>query len=178
MGSVRHFCLALRQFRKAPGFSLTIILMLALGIGATTTTFSLVEGVLLRPLPFRSPQRLVLVGDHLGHGGLQLSVTGAEVATYEHDARAFSSMGAYVTKSWELSGGPLSESVNGARVTAGVFHTLGISPIVGRVFTQQEVDAHTPLAVISYALWLNRYHRDPHIISSTLTLDRKNYTII
>lgn len=175
---MRHFSFALRQFRKTPGFSLTIILTLAVGIGATTAIFSIVEGVLLRPLPFRNPQRLVLVGDHLGHGGLRLSVTAAEVATYEHATRAFSSMGAYITNSWELSGGPLSESVNGARVTAGVFHTLGIAPIVGRVFTQQEVDAHAPLAVISYALWLNRYHRDPHVIGSTLTLDRRNYTII
>lgn len=175
---MRHLRLALRQFRKAPGFSVAVILMLALGIGATTTIFSLVEGVLLRPLPFHDPQRLVLVGDHLGHGGLRLSVTAAEVATYEHATRAFSSMGAYVTKSWELSGGPLSESVSGARVTAGVFRTLGIVPIVGRVFTQQEVDAHAPLAVISYVLWLNRYHRNPHIIGSALTLDRRSYTII
>src|SRR5690348_2116316 len=98
MDSVRHLRLALRQFRKAPGFSLTIILTFALGIGATTAIFSLVEGILLRSLPFRDPQRLVLLGDHLGNG-LNLSVTAAEVAIYEHAARAFSSMGAYISKS-------------------------------------------------------------------------------
>jgi putative ABC transport system permease protein len=177
MDSARHFRSALRQFRKAPGFSLTIILTFALGIGATTTIFSFVEGVLLRSLPFRDPQRLVLLGDHLGKG-LNLSVTAAEVATYEHATQTFSSMGAYITKSWELSGGPLSESVNGARVTASVFPTLDIVPIVGRVFTQQEDDAHAPVAVISYSLWLNRFHRDPHITDATITLDRRNYTII
>src|SRR5580658_2604792 len=118
---MRNFRLALNQLRKAPSFSLTIVLTLALGIGATTAVFSLVEGVLLRPLPFRDPQRLVLLGDRLGDG-LQLGVTPPEVATYEHAARAFSSIGAWVTTSWELSGGPLSESVNGARLTAGVFH--------------------------------------------------------
>jgi putative ABC transport system permease protein len=174
---MRDLRLALRQFRKAPGFSFTIVLTLALGIGATTAIFSLVEGVLLRPLPFRNPQRLVLLGDRLGDG-LQLGVTAAEVSTYEHAARVFSSVGAYITTSWELSGGPLSESVNGARLTAGVFPTLGIAPIVGRVFTQQEDDAHAPVAVISYALWLSRFHREAHIAGATITLDRRNYTIL
>ncbi|MGC2621498.1 MAG: ABC transporter permease [Acidobacteriaceae bacterium] len=168
---------ALRQLRKSPAFSLTIILTLALGIGATTAIFSLVEGVLLRPLAFRDPQRLVLVGDRLGDG-LELGVTAPEVATYQHAARAFSSMGAYITTSWELSGSVLSESVNGARLTAGVFPTLGVAPVVGRVFTQQEDDGHAPVAVISYALWLNHYHRDPHIAGSIITLDRRNYIIV
>jgi len=174
---MRDLRLALRQLRKAPGFSLTIVLTLALGIGATTAIFSLVEGVLLRPLPLRDPQHLVLLGDRLGDG-LQLGVTAVEVATYEHATLAFSSMGAYITTSWELSGGPLSESVNGARLTASVFPTLGIAPIVGRVFTQQEDEAHAPVAVISYALWLNRFHRDPHVAGATITLDRRNYTIV
>ena len=104
---MRDFRLALRQLRKAPGFSLAIVVTLALGIGGTTAIFSLVEGVLLRPLPFRDPQHLVLLGDRLGDGP-QLGVTGSEVATYEHVAQAFSSIGAYFNTSWELSGGPLS----------------------------------------------------------------------
>ena len=174
---MRDLRLALRQLLKAPGFTLTIVLTLAVGIGATTAIFSLVEGTLLRPLPFRDPRRLVLLGDRLGDG-LQLGVTAFEVATYEHTAQTFSSMGAYVTTSWELSGGPLSESVNGARLTASVFPVLDIAPTLGRVFTDQEDDAHAPVAVISYALWLNRFHRDPHIAGATITLDRRNYTIV
>jgi predicted permease len=173
---MRDLRLAFRKLRNAPGFSLAIVITLALGIGATTAIFSLVEGILLRPLPFQNPQRLVLLGDRLGDG-LQLGVTAPEVATYAHSARAFSSMGAYITTSWELSG-PLSQSVNGARLTAGVFPTLGVAPIVGRIFTQQEDDAHAPVAVISYALWLNRYHRDPKIVGAVITLDRRNYTIL
>ena len=174
---MRSLRFALRQIRKAPGFSLTIVLTLALGIGTTTAVFSLVDGVLLRPLPFRDPDRLVLLGDRLGDG-LQLGVTAPEVSTYAHAARAFSSMGAYITTSWELSGGPISESLNGARLTAGVFPTLGVAPLIGRLFTQQEDDAHAPVAVISYALWLTHYHRDPKVAGSVITLDRRNYTIV
>ena len=167
----------MRSFRKAPGFSLTIVLTLALGIGATTAIFSLIEGVLLRPLPFHDSKHLVILGDRLGEQ-LQPGVRPAEVATWEHATRAFSSMGAYVTTSWELSGGPNSESVNGARFTAGVFPTLGVAPVLGRVFTQQEDEGRTPVAVISYALWVNRFHRDAHITGDTIPLDRRNYTII
>ncbi len=174
---MRDFRLALRQLRKAPGFSVTIILTFALGIGATTAIFSLIEGVLLMPLAFRDPQQLVLLGDRLGDG-LLLGVAAPEVATYTRSARAFSSMGAYSATSWELSGGPISQSVNGARLTAGVFPTLGVAPVLGRIFTQQEDDAHAPVAVISYALWLTRYHRDPHVVGAVITLDRKSYNIV
>jgi putative ABC transport system permease protein len=167
----------LRLFQKAPGFSLTIVLTLALGIGATTAIFSLVEGVLLRPLPFHDPQRLVILGDRLGDE-FQPGVRPSEVATWEHATRAFSSMGAYVSTSWELSGGPISESVDGARLTAGVFPTLGVAPIVGRVFTRQEDEGRIPVAVLSYALWVKRFHRSAHVTGDTITLGRRNYTII
>jgi putative ABC transport system permease protein len=174
---MRALRFAFRKLWKTPGFSLTIVLTLALGIGATAAIFSIVEGVLLRPLAFRDSQRLVQLGDRIGDSQ-QLGVTAAEVATYEHAARAFSSIGGYNTTSWELSGGSLPESVNGARLTAGVFPTLGVTPVVGRVFTQQEDDEHAPVAVISYALWFSRYHLDPKIADTVITLDRRNYTIV
>ncbi len=168
---------AFRQLRKAPGFSLTVVLTLALGIGATTAIFSLVEGILLRPLPFRDADRLVLLGDHLA-GGPSTPVTAREIGTYSNATSAFSSLGGYITTSYELSGGEIPEEVNAARFTAGVFPTLGVDPVLGRVFTQQEEDAHQPLAVISYTLWLNRYHRDPHILGSAIVLDRRPCSII
>src|SRR5580700_1486462 len=147
---------AFRQLRKSPAFALTVVLTLALGIGATTAIFSLVEGILLRPLPFTNPDRLVLLGDHIG-GGPNTPVTAREIAIYSNATSAFSSMGGYIGSSYELSGGATPEEVDGSRFTAGVFPTLGVQPILGRVFTQQEEDAHQPLAVISYALWMNRY---------------------
>ena len=168
---------ALRQLRKAPGFSLTVVLTLALGIGATTAIFSLVEGILLRPLPFSDPDRLVLLGDHVGRGA-GLGVTPREIATYQSASSAFSSIGAYREVGFELSSGATPVEVDAARVTAGVFPTLGVQPILGRVFTAQEDEAHQPLAVIGYALWLNRFHRDANVLGESINLDRKAYTVI
>jgi predicted permease len=168
---------AFRQVRKAPGFTLTVVLTLALGIGATTAIFSLVEGILLRPLPFNHPDRLVVLGDYLGDNS-GTSVTAREIGTYAKATEAFSNTGGYIDASYEVSGSEIPEQVNAARFTAGVFSTLGVSPILGRTFTQKEEEAHEPVAVISYGLWLNRYHRDPHVIGNSIVLNRKGYSII
>jgi predicted permease len=173
----RNLRVAIRQLGKTPGFTLTVILTLALGIGATTAIFSLVEGVLLRPLPFKDPGRLVLLGDHLGNGP-GISVTAREIETYSSATQAFSSLGGYITSQYELSGGAQPEELNAARVTAETFATLGVHPLLGRVFTAQEDSAHQPLAVLSYALWLNRFHRDPGVIGSSIDLDRRPYVIV
>ncbi len=168
---------AFRQLRKSPGFALTVVLTLALGIGATTAIFSLVEGILLRPLPFSDPDSLVLLGDHLREGP-GISVTAREIEIYRNASSAFASVGGYITTSYELSGGATPEEVNAARFTASVFPTLGVQPILGRIFTPQEEDSHQPLAVISYSLWLTRYHSDPHVLDTAIILDRRPYTII
>jgi len=178
---IQNFRLAFRQLGKTPGFTLTVVLTLALGIGATTAIFSLVEGILLRPLPFSNPDRLVLLGDHLG-GGQNTPVTAREIGIYSNATSAFSSMGGYTTTSYELSrsaaSSATSEEVRAARFNAGVFPTLGVLPVLGRVFTQPEENAHQPLTVISYGLWLTRYQRDPRVLGSTIDLDRRPYTII
>jgi len=87
-------------------------------------------------------------------------------------------MGGYITTNYELSSGATPEEVDAARLTASVFQTLGVQPVLGRVFTQRDENAHEPLAVISYAMWLNRYHRDPHVLGNSIDLDRKTHTII
>jgi putative ABC transport system permease protein len=168
---------AFRQLRKTPGFTITIVVTLALGIGGTTAIFSLVQGVLLRPLPFSRPERIVLLGDHLGDNP-STSVTAREIGAYASATEAFSDTGGYIGASYELSGGATPERVNAARFTSSVFSTLGVSPILGRTFTKQEDEGREPVAVISYGLWLSRYHRDPHILGSSIVLDRKAYSII
>jgi predicted permease len=168
---------AVRQSWKSPRFTLTAVLTFALGIGATTAIFSLVEGILLRPLPFRNPDRLVLLGDRLQEDG-GVGVTAREIATYAKATSAFSSIGGYIESTYELTGDADPEQVHAARFTAGVFTTLGVGPILGRVFTEKEDDDHQPVAVISYALWLNRYHRDRNVLGKAIVLDRKVYSII
>ena len=175
--SLRDIRYAARQLRKTPAFSLTVILALALGIGATTGIFSLVEGILLRPLPFANPDRLVMLGDHIGDSP-HTPVTAREIATYLSATSAFSSVGGFSTTGYELSGDDTSQQVDAGRINASVFTTLGVQPLLGRAFSAPEEDAHQQVAVISYRLWLNRFHRDPHVIGSTITLDRKAYSVI
>ena len=176
-GLAQTLRLALRQLSKAPGFTLAAVLTLALGIGATTAIFSLVEAVLLRPLPFKDSGRLVLLGDHLG-GRPGMSVRAREIATYTGATAAFSSLGGYIPTSFELSGGAQPEEINAARLNSAMFPTLGVEPILGRVFTTQEEYTREPVAVISYAFWTSRYHRDPRVLGSTMILDRRPYSVI
>jgi predicted permease len=168
---------AFRQLLKTPWFTVTIVLTFGLGIGGTAAIFSLVQGILLRPLPFSNPGQLVILGDHLGDNP-GISVTAREMGTYERALGAFSDTGGYIDASYEISGGATPEQVNAARFTAGVFPTLGVSPLLGRTFTRKEDDAHEPVAVISYRLWLTRYQRDPRVVGKSIVLNRKAYSII
>jgi putative ABC transport system permease protein len=176
-GLANDLRLTFRRFRKNPGFSLAIVLTLALGIGATTAIFSLVEGVLLRPLPFQDPERLVLLGEHLG-GRPGMSVRAREIATYQSATQAFSSLGGYITASFELSGNQRPEEIDAARLNSQTFAALGVQPALGRVFTTDEESSRQQLAVISYSLWTNRFHRDPNVTGTSIVLDRKPYLVI
>jgi predicted permease len=171
---------ALRQLRKSPGFTLTAVLTLAFGIGATTAIFSIVEGVLLRPLPFANPDRLVILGDAIEGAGMELnpSVPAPEFVTYARDTHGFSSTGAYQQTGFELSGAGEPEQISAARLSAGIFPTLGVSPLIGRTFTQQEDEGKQQVAVISYPMWRGRFHGDANIVGQTIQLDRKPYEII
>src|SRR5215469_13017260 len=109
---------AFRQLWKTPGFTVTIVVTLALGIGGTTAIFSLIQGVLLRPLPFNRPDRLVMLGDHLGDS-TGISVTAREIGMYANATQAFSDTGGYIYASYEISEGTTPERVNAARFNAG-----------------------------------------------------------
>ena len=168
---------SIRRLAHSPGFTLASLLILALGIGAVTAMFSLVEGVLLRPLPFHDPDRLVALGEHVGDNP-GIGTTARDIRAYAAQSAAFSSVGGYAGVTFELSGGPTPEVIDAMRMTAGTFTTLSVPPLVGRLFTAQEEDAGKPLAIISDALWQDRFHRDPKIVGTPVSLDRKTYTII
>jgi len=170
---------AVRQLMKAPGFTATAVLMLAFGIGATTAIFSIVEGVLLRPLPFADPSRLVVVGDLLE--GVKMpgpSVPAYESLQYARDTHSFSSIGAYQQTGYELSGTGEPAQISASRLNAGVFSALGVSPLMGRVFTPQEEDGREQVAVISYQMWRSRFQGTPGILGARVQLDRKPYVVI
>src|ERR1700743_3818655 len=122
----------LRQLRKSPGFTLTAVLTLAFGIGATTAIFSIVEGVLLRPLPFSAPGRLVFLADiveGVDYGGDTPGVTAPGVRIYMRDTTAFSNIGSYQPSTYELSGAGDPSQIEATRFTASMFPTLGVSPL-------------------------------------------------
>ena len=174
--------IVLRHLLKSAGFTTTAVLMLALGIGATTATFSIVEGVLLRPLPFPHPERLVALSDilqgaELGGNG-EAGVTAPDIRAYTRETHSFEDLGGYQQLSYELSGIGEPAQVNAARLSGGVFPALGVAPLMGRFFTQQEDDRKEQVTVVSYTLWQSRLHGDAHVLGSKILLDRKPYIVI
>ncbi|WP_446742988.1 ABC transporter permease [Silvibacterium acidisoli] len=174
------FRTAVRHLRKAPGFSLLAIGMLAVGIGATTSIFSIVEAVLLRPLPFADPGRLVVVGERIlgdGDGLGGPSVTSPEIATYLRDTHAYSSLGAYRTTNYELAGSGEPAFISGTRLSGDMFTVLGVQPLLGQVFNRQQEEQHAQLAVLSYSTWMSRFHGDKAVLGHKILLDRQPYEI-
>ena len=179
---VQDLRFVLRQLRKSKGFTITAVLTLAFGIGATTAIFSIVEGVLLRPLPFPQQDRLMLFGD--APEGVDNVRAGAPSATapaaliYARDMRVFESLGGYQQTGFELSGPSDPVQINASRLQPSVFHVLGVSPLMGRTFTKQEDESSEQVAVISYQMWRDRLHADPNVLGSKILLDRKPYVIV
>ena len=175
---IRH---AFRQLRKSPAFTISAVLMLALGIGTTIAMFSLVEGVLLRPLPFTDPGRLVVLCDvpqGMDIDPTEVGVTGPDIRDYGRDLQTFESLGGYIQTRFELYGAGDPVQVNAARATAGVFSTLAVPAFLGRTFTRREDEEKEPVVVLSYRAWQSRFQARPDILGSKILLDRKPYVVI
>ncbi|HEX4309447.1 MAG TPA: ABC transporter permease [Acidobacteriaceae bacterium] len=174
--------LAFRQLNKSPAFTVTAVLMLAFSVGATTAIFSIVDAVLLRPLPYPHADRLMTVGDQVEgtSWGYHDSgpATGPEAAIYPRDMRAFENLGAYGYVAYELAGIGDPAQVVGARMTPKMFAALEVAPTLGRVFTDQEDQQHEQVAVLSYVTWKSRFNGDPRIVGRKILLDRKPYVVV
>ena len=171
---------SLRQLIKQPAFTAIAVLTIALAIGATTAVLSLVNGLLVRPLPYRDSQQLVLLLQHFKSQNLErIPVSPPEFKDYESRARSFEKLGAFGYTSFNLAAEDRPERITGATVTAGVLPLLGVSPIKGRFFQPEECTlGRDDVVIISARLWQRRFNSDPQIIGKQLLLNGKNFTVV
>jgi putative ABC transport system permease protein len=169
---------ALRGFLREPGFSLAAILALALGIGANTAVFSVVYGVLLKPLPFPDPNALVLVHDT--YPAVQnAAVSFPKLLALKEGTRTLEALGGYGPLGVTLTGSREPEQVTGFRVSADFFRALKVEPMLGRWFTDQEDLPHGPNAIIlSETLWRRRFASDPMIVGEPIQVDGVARTVV
>jgi len=171
----------LRMLAKNPGFTAVAVVTLALGIGANTAVFSLLDTILLRPLPYRNPAQLVVVSETLPQmgGDTEIGVAAGEYLDYRDRSRSFSLAAAYEAAGFNLTGEGTPLRVNAAAVTASVFSLLGAPPRFGRTFTADEERlGSTPVAVLSFPLWQDHYGADRGILGKTIKLDEKPYLVV
>jgi len=171
---------AIRTLTKSPVFTLVAILTLALGIGANTAIFSVVNAVLLRPLPFKNPSRLVWswgICPLCDHG----AVSPSDFLDYRAQNHSFESYGAKASGDslFNLTGNDKPIQIKGSMVTAGFFDALGIQPRYGRVFNESDEKTTDPdVIILSHHLWQDRFGGDPQVIGKTISLDGKSRTVV
>jgi predicted permease len=168
---------AVRSLTKAPAFTLVTVLTLALGIGANSAIFSLVNAVLLRPLGYPDAHRLMMIHEGMPQAGVRFEVSPPDYLDLVAQQHSFSSIGAYRTRTQELSGSGEPEQVNGAEVSASVFGVLGVQAAQGRTFAPEEDQRQSGVAVISHDLWMRRFNGGA-VLGQRLVLDRRPYTIV
>ena len=170
----------IRNLLKRPGLTAVALVTLALGIGVNTAIFSAVDSVLLRPLPFSDPDRLVAVWEHTPHLGIERNqFAPANYFDLRTQNQVFEDVGAFSDLSINLTGAGEPEQLDGQLVTANVFKLLGVQPALGRTFTADEDQlGREHVAVLSDGLWRRRFNRDPGIINRNVTLNGESFTII
>ena len=178
---MQDFRYAVRMLLKKPGFTIIAVLALALGIGANTAIFSVVNAVLLRPLPYHQPDRLVLLWQKLsGPTSLgQLPCSAPDYIDYRDQTRTLEHVAAFLDDTFTMATPSGAERVTASRVSANLFPLLGVAPLRGRVFTTSEDQPGTDsVVVLSYGAWSRRFGSDPEILGRTLVLDRQPRKVI
>src|SRR5580765_1744680 len=180
---------ALRQYRRSPAFTLTVVLTLALGISATTAIFSLVDGILLRPLPFPEPDRLVAINTLEFAPGV--SPTNLAAANYQASSypnffdwrqqnHTFKSLASYdyQTRLFSKADGENAQVIRCGRVSANLFSTLGVAPVLGRTFTAEEDQPGHRVVILSHELWVSVFASSPNAIGQTVMVSHLPYTVV
>jgi len=166
----------IRVLKRDPALWITATLTLAVCIGANTTVFSLVNSILLRPLPYADPGRLYWVTERTGGGGMEGGV-GADYYSLRKMRQLFAEVAAYDTLTLNWSGVEKPEQLDAAQVTPSFFGVLGVRPRIGRYLAEGE-EGRDPLAVLSYSFWRNRLGSDPAIVGKTIALDGTAHNVI
>jgi putative ABC transport system permease protein len=169
---------AIRMLLKQPGFTLIAVLTLALGIGATAAVFSLIQGVLLTPPPYKNPQQLALISAERADGQ-KMSGTRSWPALqwqdWQKQAKSFDGIAAYTWTFGFLIRNDGSESMEGMVVTPGYFKVAGLEPVLGRTFSESEGGpGATPVVILGYDFWQRKFNGDPKIVGTPIRLSRRD----
>src|SRR5688572_18190779 len=169
---------ALRTMRRQRGFSAVGILTLALGIGATTAIFNVVNSLLLRPLPFTDPHRIVALFATSPVDGDRDSTSFPDFSDWQSQSHAFTAIAAYRSDRFNITGNGTPEPVMGLRASHELFSVLGVSPAIGRAFDKAEQQGKIAVAVISHGLWTRRYGNDPNILGGTILINEVSHAVV
>jgi putative ABC transport system permease protein len=171
---------AVRTLAKRPALATIAITTLALGIGANSAIFSVVNAIVLQPLPYRHSDRLVVIWGNLHRTGLeQISVSAPEFTDFKEECKSFEHVAAYVSEGVNLTGIAQPERLQGASVSANLFATLGQNALHGRTFVAEEEQfGHEAVVILSYGLWQRRFAGNPAVVNSTINLDGRATTIV
>ena len=172
---------ALRNMGKARAFTAIAILVLALGIGANTAMFSVIHGVLLRPLPFPQPERLLAVGEvdvRPQRGGVGITASYPDFFDFRQRTRTIDNLAAYHDSDYTLTGRGDPRHLPGEVVTSGFFEALGVRPQLGRTFLREEEQAGRHVAILSDTLWRSQFNADPAIVGQAINLGERPYTVV
>ena len=180
MQDVRY---ALRMMWRSPGFTIAAVLMLAIGLGANAAIFSVINAVLLKPLPYGQPERAVVIARAVPPGSDATTPVypwgGFEVKLFEKIPDTFTAIGAFRSDFFNLANTERAERIDGARVTVGFFQAVGRQPFLGRSFTAEEDrPGHEQVVVLGYDLWQRVFGGDTGIVGRTITLNGASYTVV
>jgi putative ABC transport system permease protein len=177
---LKDIAYATRILRRSPGFTMTAVLTLALGIGANTAIFSVVNATLLRPLPFPHPERIVAIQNQYKSIGLDSAAASvADYVDYRKQRHLFSEVAAVNTDDFNLTGVDRPERLQCGEATSGLFTVLGVQPVLGRVFTYEEDQpGRNQVVLLTEGLWKRRFGGDPNVLGRTIHLNDKPYTVV